>query len=121
MVRVFSNSSSGGLVFRFETVQNMVFMKANGADATSNGIVWQGATTLTTEGVGNLAQRNGTNAQKFRVYGTTTGSKYVQLEHDGTNAKLSTTSGNIHISNIPTTNPGAGILWNDAGTLKIGT
>jgi hypothetical protein len=68
-----------------------------------------------------LAQRNGTNAQKLRVYGTTTGSKYVQLEHDGTNAKLSATSGNIHISGIPTSNPGPGILWNDAGTLKIGT
>ena len=68
-----------------------------------------------------LEQRNGSNAQKFRVYGTETGSKYAQIEHDGTNAKLNSSSGDLHISSLPTSNPGPGILWNNAGTPAIGT
>lgn len=79
-----------------------------------------------------LAQRNSTNAQTFRTYGTyTDGSNYRRLtqtmstggvaeikpEGAGTGA-----SGNVlHISGLPTSNPGAGILWNDAGTVKVGT
>jgi len=76
---------------------------------------------LTYDAANIISQKNSTSAQKHRVYGNETGSKYAQLEHDGTNAKLSSSSGDVHISNIPTSNPGPGILWNDAGTLKIGT
>lgn len=68
-----------------------------------------------------LSLVNSTTAQKFRVFGTTTGSKYAQLEHDGTNAKLNSSSGDLHISSLPTANPGPGILWNNAGTPAIGT
>ena len=68
-----------------------------------------------------LSLVNNTTAQKFRVFGTTTGSKYAQLEHDGTNAKLNSSSGDLHISSLPTANPGPGILWNNAGTPAIGT
>lgn len=39
-----------------------------------------------------LALKNTTNAQTFRVYGTTTGTKYVALSHDATNGKLDTAS-----------------------------
>lgn len=79
-----------------------------------------------------LAQRNGVNAQTHRIYGTyTDGSNYRRLtktmstggvaeikpEGAGTGA-----SGNVlHISGLPTSNPGPGILWNDAGTVKVGT
>lgn len=80
-----------------------------------------------------LAQRNGTNAQTFRVYGTyTDASNYRRLtqtmstggvaqikpEGAGTGA-----SGNVlHISGLPTSNPGAGILWIDTdGIVKVGT
>lgn len=73
------------------------------------------------DAAGILALKNAANPQTFRVYGTTTGSKYLQIEHDGTNAKITASSGNVHISNIPTSNPGPGILWNNAGTLAIGT
>jgi hypothetical protein len=49
---------------------------------------------------GNVLEiQNTTNPQKLRVYGTTTGSKYVQLEHDGTNAIISTTAGEITFTN----------------------
>ena len=73
------------------------------------------------DAAGILALKNGTSAQKFRVYGTTTGSKYLQIEHDGTNAKITSSSGDVWLSNLPTSNPGAGILWNNAGTPAIGT
>ena len=79
-----------------------------------------------------LAQRNGVNAQTSRIYGTyTDASNYRRLtktmstggvaeikpEGAGTGA-----SGNVlHISGLPTSNPGPGILWNNAGTPAIGT
>lgn len=79
-----------------------------------------------------LAQRNGVNAQTKRLYGTYTdvsnyrrvaiamttgGVASIAPEGAGTGA-----SGNVlHISGLPTSNPGPGILWNDAGTVKVGT
>jgi hypothetical protein len=79
-----------------------------------------------------LAQRNGTNAQTSRLYGTftndsnyrrvalamtTAGVATLQAEGAGTGA-----SGNVlHISSLPTSNPGPGILWNNAGDPAIGT
>ena len=58
-------------------------------------------------------------AQEFRVYGDAT--KYASLSHNGTNALLNASSGSLLISTLPTANPGAGILWNNAGTPAIGT
>jgi hypothetical protein len=79
-----------------------------------------------------LALRNGANAQESRIYGTftdasnyrrvasgmsTAGVGFIRPEGAGTGA-----SGNvIHISGLPTSNPGPGILWNNAGTPAIGT
>jgi hypothetical protein len=79
-----------------------------------------------------LAQRNGTNAQAFRTYGTyTDASNYRRVAIAMTTAGVATltpegagtgASGNVlHISGLPTSNPGAGILWNDSGTVKVGT
>ena len=68
-----------------------------------------------------LALKNSTTAQTLRVYGTTTGSKYLSLAHNGTNATISASSGSVLISSLPTSNPGPGILWNNAGTPAIGT
>lgn len=81
---------------------------------------------------GTLAQRNGTNAQMHRWYGTyTDASNYRRVAVAMTTAGVATitpegagtgASGNVlHISGLPTSNPGAGILWNDAGTVKVGT
>ena len=79
-----------------------------------------------------IAQRRGTNAQTSRLYGTytdasnyrrltktmsTAGVAEIKPEGAGTGA-----SGNVlHISGLPTSNPGPGILWNNAGTPAIGT
>ena len=79
-----------------------------------------------------LAQRNGANAQTFRVYGgytdpgngrwleqsmTTAGVAVIKPTGIGTGA-----SGNVlHISGLPTSNPGPGIIWNNGGSVAIGT
>lgn len=44
-----------------------------------------------------LAIKNGTTAQTLRVYGTTTGSRYSELSHDGTNGYFKTSSGSARI------------------------
>lgn len=79
-----------------------------------------------------LALRNGANAQEQRTYGTytdasnyrrvavgmsTAGVGFIRPEGAGTGA-----SGNvIYISGLPTSNPGPGILWNNGGSVAIGT
>jgi hypothetical protein len=77
-----------------------------------------------------LAQRNGTNAQTFRLYNTfTDASNYERLGINwGSNiisikpeAAGTGTVRVLHISGLPTSNPGPGILWNNAGTPAIGT
>lgn len=113
---------------------------------TSSGSLIVGAPSGTTNSVGiggtdvilardtanTLALRNGANAQESRIYGTftdtsnyrrvasgmsTAGVGFIRPEGAGTGA-----SGNvIHISGLPTSNPGPGILWNNAGTPAIGT
>ena len=81
---------------------------------------------------GIVGQHNGAAAQGYEWYGTrtdasnyrrlaagmsTAGVGYLRAEGAGTGA-----SGNVlHISGLPTSNPGPGILWNDAGTVKVGT
>ena len=79
-----------------------------------------------------IAQRRGTNAQTSRLYGTytdasnyrrltktmsTAGVAEIKPEGAGTGA-----SGNVlHISGLPTSNPGPGILWNNLGAVVVGT
>jgi hypothetical protein len=89
-------------------------------------------TILLRDAANTLAQRNGVNAQEKRVYGTYTdasnhrrvamgmsasGVGFIRPEGAGTGA-----TGNVlHISGLPTSNPGPGILWNNAGSVAIGT
>jgi len=88
--------------------------------------------TLARDEAGALAQRNGANAQTSRVYGTYTDvSNYRRVALAMTTAGVATlapegagtgASGNVlHIAGLPTSNPGPGILWNNAGTPAIGT
>lgn len=42
-----------------------------------------------------LALQNGTSAQTFQVYGTTTGPKYLSIDHNGTDGEISTVGGDI--------------------------
>ena len=77
-----------------------------------------------------MAQRRGTNAQEFRLYNTyTNASNYERgfmkwssnVLEIGVEAAGTGSTRVVHISNLPTSNPGAGILWNNAGTPAIGT
>jgi hypothetical protein len=88
--------------------------------------------SLTREAANTHAWRNGTNAQTGRIYGTyTDASNYRRLAIGSTTAGVFSitaegagtgASGNVlHISSLPTSNPGPGILWNNAGTPAIGT
>src|SRR5439155_21116139 len=52
-----------------------------------------GNVALISDAANTLAQKNSTSAQTFRVYGTTTGPKYVALGHDGSDANLAVTGG----------------------------
>ena len=45
-----------------------------------------GDALLVRDAAATLAQKNGTTAQEFRVYGTTTGPRFLQLKHDGSAA-----------------------------------
>lgn len=84
------------------------------------------------DGTDAFAQRRSTNGQTKRIYGTyTDGSNYRRVAIAMTNAGVASiapegagtgASGNVlHISGLPTSNPGVGILWNDGGTVKVGT
>ena len=57
-------------------------------DASPGNTGWSLA--LYKDAAGILAQRNGTNAQELRIYGTTTGPKYLSLSHNGTYSYIGT-------------------------------
>ena len=85
---------------------------------------------LSRDAADTLAQRRTTNAQTFRLYNTfTDASNYERLGISwGSNivsiAPEAAGTGTVrvlHISGLPTSNPGAGILWNNGGTVEVGT
>lgn len=63
---------------------------------TTSTINWNADTTIVRDGVGIVALKNGTSNQELRVYGTTTGPKYVRLFHDNTNGFLWETAGGLY-------------------------
>lgn len=74
---------AGGLVYRISTTQ---FQLRN-----DNGGFGLGAAVdvvIARDAAGVLALKNGANAQEFRVYGTTTGPKYLSLLHSGSYSSL---------------------------------
>lgn len=88
--------------------------------------------TVLRDAANTLALRNGTNAQTSRVYGTFTDAfngRWLNISMTTGGVASITPTGNgtgasgnvIHISGLPTSNPGAGILWDDGGTVKVGT
>jgi len=45
----------------------------------------------------------------------------LKVDASSGNTAITSVAGNLHISTLPTTNPGPGILWNDSGAPAIGT
>ena len=73
---------------------------------------------------------NGVNAQAFNIYNTYTSASHYErgfMRWSGNALQIGVEAAGggstrvVHISNLPTSNPGAGILWNNAGTPAIGT
>jgi hypothetical protein len=77
-----------------------------------------------------FAQRRGANAQIARLYNTWTDAsngEWLEFGWSGNVASIAPkangtgTARVLHISGLPTSNPGAGILWNDSGSVVVGT
>jgi hypothetical protein len=77
-----------------------------------------------------LEMRRSTNAQAFNIYNTYTSASHYErgfMRWSGNALQIGVEAAGggstrvVHISNLPTSNPGAGILWNNAGTPAIGT
>lgn len=64
------STSSIGYTFNSGGPNYFVLRNQNGGDATNTAFAFQGNTALWTEGYNTLAQRNTTNAQTWRLYGT---------------------------------------------------
>ena len=122
------DGSGSELNFQVGTTSNTVRIQGNGSNGgvMTFGTLWLTASSsvstqdagLTRDAAGIVAQKNGANAQAFRVYGTTTGSKYISLAHDGTNALINWSSGNLVLPALPTSDPGvSGALYKSAGVV----
>jgi len=127
---VLGNTSTGivgqGLPLMFGNYGNTPFTFSRDVNSTPVSVVFA------IDAANVWSQRNGTNAQTLNVFGTyTDASNYRRLAFASTTAGVFSilpegagtgASGNVlHISGLPTSNPGPGILWNNAGTPAIGT
>jgi hypothetical protein len=134
------NAQSGGGVF-IERGDAAYLMRISGGGTRIAGLLGIGSvvgggaqddTELHRDAADTLAQRRSTNPQTFRLYGTFTDASnsrrlvlnmsaggVAEIKPDGLGTGA---SGNVlHISGLPTANPGAGILWNNGGTVEVGT
>lgn len=121
-VAVFSAIASGST--------GAILITASGGEPS---IRFNNDTYLQRDGVANaIAQRNGNNAQTFRLYGTYTSegeNRRLSLSMSATGvaaikpegAGIGATGNMLHISGLPTSNPGPGILWNNGGVVNVGT
>lgn len=82
------------------------------------------------DATGTIYQRSGTTPQAYNLYNTyTDASNYERLEISWSSnvCRIRPTAAGtgstrvVHLSGLPTSNPGPGILWNNAGTPAIGT
>lgn len=86
-------------------------------------------TALRRDAAGVFGQYEGINPQAYNIYNTRTDDSNYERARMGWTANAyeikpeaagTGTVRVLHISGLPTANPGAGILWNDAGTVKVG-
>lgn len=111
-------------VYGTTTGSKYIFLTHDGTDATldaSSGILklggtattiqvpsgatvqWSTDVNLVRDAANVLALKNSTTAQELRVYGTTSGSKYALLKHNGTDATLDASSGKVILGTTATT------------------
>jgi hypothetical protein len=108
------NTSAGsGNLFSVTTSGINITSANNISVRTDNGFsIYNNAATLeaklNNDGSNILALSNGANANTFRVYGTTSGSKYLSISHDGTNPILGSSSGALKIDSTAVTPASSG-------------
>lgn len=118
----------GGSNYFFAGNSTAVGTASNGLNITGA----LGTAIINTDAANSISFRNGTNAQTFNLYGTyTNSSNYRRVALAMSTGGVATlapagagtgSAGNVlHISGLPTSNPGPGILWNNAGSPAIGT
>jgi hypothetical protein len=131
-------AASSSLMGFYDTAGNYAFGVSGGIYFPSGkGLSFESPGFAVTSGLyydasGAIGQRQGATAQGYNLYGTytnstnyrrvalamtTTGVATLKPEGLGTGASDNV----LHISGLPIANPGAGILWNDAGVVKVGT
>lgn len=88
------NFSAGGAV-QMEIQNAFAILNSSGSYAWSSGTAGLAAVdvALARDAAAVLALKNGTTAQALRVYGTTTGPKYLSLGHNGTDGFIDTPAG----------------------------
>jgi hypothetical protein len=82
----FDGNNYAIFAFKFTASSGLVWL--TGADAGVTGTV---STTVGTDGAATLFIKNATTSQNLRIYGTTTGSRYLNLTHDGTSGIITHT------------------------------
>lgn len=89
--------------FRFDGINGVFRVPSSSGLSWDSGALGTGIdTNITRDGSGIVAVKNGANAMALRIYGTTAGTKYVSLSHDGTNGILDTASAAGLLSLAPT-------------------
>ena len=108
----------GGDSMRFTSGDAYIFRSLVGGDAILN----VDATNV-------FGLRNGTSPNALNIYNTYTNASNYERARMGWAANAyeikpeaagTGTVRVLHISGLPTSDPGTGILWNDAGTVKVG-
>ena len=111
----FGGNSGATSTLIVDTNGLIVSMRSNaGLDA-------MGDTRMYRDAAGVWAMRNGGTAHTLRIYGTTTGSKYLSLQHDGTDAVISSSSGGVAIGSggTPHSKIKSGVATLVAGTVTV--
>jgi hypothetical protein len=132
------NATGGRLDFRAASV-TQAFVRANELGMVFNSALsWTSGSnpslaadlSIFRDAADTLAQRRGANAQAFNLYNTFTNATNYERARMGwagnafqirPEADGAGTTRVLHISGLPTSNPGPGILWNDGGTVVVGT
>ncbi len=102
---IYCSTTDADISFTFGGTRRTAFGTQFIAILSDSGVFQLGAAldvTLARDAANIFSQKSGTSAQTFRVYGTTTGSKYLNLTHNGTDAIITASSGGVKICSAGT-------------------
>lgn len=115
-------ASAGGTPSLTVTAGGLQLLSGSALSWSTSGVDPTGASdVLIKRFAGHTAgMEDGLNANAWRVYGTTTGSKYVQIEHGGTDGGIYTSSGALTVYTVTDSTlffgSNNGVRWASAGS-----